>query len=363
MRLQAFTLETPVTVIDGFVSIVFSNSNPIKDRPSISAIEINFLKPHLAHSVTNGPYSATDVSNSGSSEVKVDGSFSHSHATGAEIVQWIWKEGSTTVGVGSAPTITLPVGIHTITLTVKDNFGNEATDTTTITVNPFGYPAIISINPLVGSVAGGEKITINGSGFGHLSSDVKVFLGWTEISGTAITILNQFTIELIAPPTTVAAPVAVRVQTPVGSSNSMMYTYQSSSPINFTSDVLTRAIASPTSTAFGPDGFLYVGTLYGTLARIQLDNSYTQVVSTVTSNVAPFRAILGIAFDPLQTSGLSDVFITTSFFFHGSPLSSGGQAINGNVKKISGANLDVITDIVTGLPVSDHDHGTFQSSC
>ena len=356
-RLQAFTLEAPATIIDGFVSIVFSSANPKMDSPSISAIEVNFLEPHLAHSVANGPYTATDVSNNGRAELKVDGSFAHSHATGAEIVQWIWKEGGTIIGVGSTPSMSLPVGIHTVTLTIKDNFGNEATDTTTITVNPFGYPAITSINPIVGSVAGGEKITIFGSGFNHLSSDVTVFLGWVELSGTAITILNQSTIELIAPPTTVAAPVAIKVQTPVGTSNSMMYTYQSSSPISFNSNVLTREIASPTSLAFGPDGLLYVGTLFGTLARIQLDSSYTQVVSTVTSVVAPYRAILGIAFDPLQTSGLSDVFITTSFFFHGSPLSSGGQAINGNVKKISGANLDVITDIVTGLPVSDHDHG------
>ena len=359
-RLQAFTLETPVTVIDGFVSIAFSNSNPKIDNPSVAAIEVNFLEPHLAHSVANGPYIATDVSNIGQSDVKVDGSFSHSHATGAEVVEWKWKIGATIVGVGSTPTLTLPVGNHVVTLTIKDNLGNEATDTATITVNPFGYPAITNINPLIGSVAGGEKITIYGSGFNHLSSQVKVFLGWVEMSGASLTIVDQFTIELIAPATTVAAPVAIKVQTPVGTSNSMAYSYQTSSPINFNSDVLTREIASPTSAAFGPDGFLYVGTLFGTLARIKLDGSYTQVVSSITSNVAPFRAILGIAFDPLQTSGLSDVFITTSFFFHGSPLSSGGQAMNGNVKKVSGANLDIITDIVTGLPVSDHDHGTFQ---
>jgi hypothetical protein len=48
----------------------------------------------------------------------------------------------------------------------------------------------------------------------------------------------------------------------------------------------------------------------------------------------------------MQTGGYSDAFITTSFFFHGKNTSSS-------------ANLDVITDIVTGLPVSDHDHGTF----
>jgi hypothetical protein len=33
-----------------------------------------------------------------------------------------------------------------------------------------------------------------------------------------------------------------------------------------------------------------------------------------------------------------------------------GGAINGKVSMVSGANLDQVTDIVVGLPVSDHDH-------
>jgi Malectin domain/IPT/TIG domain len=356
-RLEAFTLDMPVTVTDGFLSIAFSSVNPKKDSPKVSAIEVNFLEPHLAHSVSNGPYIATDISNIGSASLKVDGSFSHSHATGAEVVQWTWKEGSQVIGVGPTPTFTLSVGVHTITVTIVDNFSNTATDTTTVTVNPFGYPAITGIDPLVGKVAGGQKITIKGSGFNHAASAIKVNFGRVLLTGASVTVVDQFTIEVVSPTATVAAPVSIVIQTPLGTSNSQFYTYQSTSPINFTSDVLTRDISHPTSAAFGPDGRLYVGTLYGTLARIHLDDSFTQVLSTATAEVAPFRAILGIAFDPLQTSGIPDVFITTSFFFHGSPLSSGGLAINGNVKKVGGTNLDIITDIVTGLPVSDHDHG------
>lgn len=38
-------------------------------------------------------------------------------------------------------------------------------------------------------------------------------------------------------------------------------------------------------------------------------------------------------------------------------MNSGGKSINGNVLKISGTNLDEVVQIVSGLPVSDHDHG------
>ena len=357
-RLQAFTLEHPVIVTDGFVSIEIMNSVPKIDIPKLSGIEINFLQPHLAHSVANGPYITTDITNSGSATTKVDGSFSHSHGTGLEVVKWTWKEGSAVVGSGPSPNITLPVGQHVVTLTVEDNDENEATDTTTITVNPFGFPAISTIEPSSGSTAGGQVVTIKGSGFTFATSLMKVKFGVIELSNGSITVVDQFTIRVRSPPAVIGSPVSITVETPLAISNSATYTYLASSPIAFKTDVLTLGIAAPTSAAFGTDGRLYVGTLYGDLARLTLDDTFTKVTATVIARVAPFRAILGIAFNPLQTEGLSDVYITTSFFFHGEANSSSGNSINGNVKKVSGANLDVVVDIVTGLPVSDHDHGT-----
>jgi hypothetical protein len=357
-RLHAFTLETVAIISDGFVSLEFEYSNPRVDMPKLSGIEINFLQPHLAHSVSNGPYITTDVSNVGSAITQVDGSYSHSHGTGLEVVSWTWKEGSTVIGVGPTPKITLPVGEHTITLTVKDNGNNEGTDTTTLTVNPFGYPALLSVAPVSGSISGDQLVTIKGSGFKYSTAQTKVKFGHVELSGSAITIVDQFTIRLRSPPAVIGSPISITVETPLAISNAVIYTYEASSPITFTSDVLTLGIAAPCSVAFGPDGRLYVGTLYGKLARLTLDDTFTKVTSSVIADVAPFRAILGIAFDPIQTEGFSDVYITSSFFFHGESKSSSGQSINGSIKKVSGANLDVVVDIVTGLPVSDHDHGT-----
>ena len=358
-RLQAITLEAPVIITDGFVSIEMMDSIPKVDAAKLSGIEINFLQPHLAHSVANGPYISTDIYNQGSVATRVDGSFSHSHGTGLDVVAWTWKEGNTIVGVGPTPNITLPIGEHTITLTIADSNNNEATDTTTITVNPFGFPAVVSIAPDTGSISGGDLVTIKGSGFTYDASLTKVKFGIVELTGSLLTIVDQYTIVVRTPPTVIGAPVSVSVETPLSISNGVTYTYEASSPIAFTTNTLTLDIPKPTSSAFGPDGRLYVGTLLGTLVRLTLDETFTTVLSSVSADVAPYQAILGIAFNPLQTEGFSDVYITTSFFFHGDTASSSGNSINGKIKKISGANLDVIVDIVTGLPVSDHDHGTF----
>jgi hypothetical protein len=116
-----------------------------------------------------------------------------------------------------------------------------------------------------------------------------------ELTGTAITIVDAYTISVRSPLAAVGTPVSVSVDTPVGSSNPMLYMYQDTSPINFRSDVLTLDFPSVTCVAFGQDGFLYGGTLYGILARLKLDDIYTSVISSVVAQVAPYRPILGIA--------------------------------------------------------------------
>ena len=114
---------------------------------------------------------------------------------------------------------------------------------------------------------------------------------------------------------------------------------------------------------FGPYGKLYVGTLHGEIAKLTLNEDFTIVTSQVISTVVPNRAIMGLAFDPLDT-GISNppLYCTSNVFFHGETKCTSGLAINGKVDNVSGANLDLVVDIFTGLPVSDHDHGTFSTA-
>jgi hypothetical protein len=44
--------------------------------------------------------------------------------------------------------------------------------------------------------------------------------------------------------------------------------------------------------------------------------------------------------------------VSHSYLFHGDIVN-----YNGKVSAISGENLSIVEDVVTGLPVSDHDHG------
>lgn len=286
--LQAVKLVGPVVVTDGYLSIAFTFATPQRDNPKVSGIEVKLLKPHLAHAVSNGPYVAVDVNNDGLKNVSVDGSFSHTHAIGAFLVEYTWKEAATVLLHSAKATLPLSVGSHTISLTVKDSTNNTSTDLTTIVVNPFGYPSLLGLSPASGSITGGEKVIITGFGFTYLAAQTTVKFGLEELTGAAIQILDPNTIQVLSPLTIVGIQVAVSVRTPLAESNGITFTYVGASPIAFTYGIL-GAIDSPTAVKFGPDGKLYVGTIQGSLAKLTLNEDYTQVVNSVVSIVSQVR--------------------------------------------------------------------------
>jgi len=75
-----------------------------------------------------------DVDGDGSQGVTLNGSAS-SDPDGS-INSYVWEEGTVQIATGATPTISLAVGVHTITLTVTDNQGASATDALVVTVNP-----------------------------------------------------------------------------------------------------------------------------------------------------------------------------------------------------------------------------------
>lgn len=330
---------------------------PFQSVLPISAIEIKLLAPHLAHAVSNGPYSAVDIGDSGAAVVSVDGRFSHTHGVGLFLTKWIWKEGANILATEATTSFTLPVGVHDVALTVVDSGNNAHTDMTTITVLSSGYPDITGISPSSGSIVGSDQITITGSGFTYPAKQTIVHFGNVDLSGNAIQVINATTIQVLSPAFTVGAPVEVSVKTPRGTSTAVPFTYVAASPIAFLSAKLTD-FESPTAAVFGPDGKLYVGSLYGKLAKLTLNDDFTAVTSQVISMVANYRAILEIAFDPMDAGADNPpVYCTSSYFFHRDSNSSSGNSINGKVHKVSGGNLDNVVDVITGLPVADHDHG------
>ena len=355
--LTAFTIKTVKIVEDGAVSIKFTNANPVVGTPKINGIAIKLVSPHYAHSVSNGPYAVVDLSRSGVATVPVDGSNSHTHGPGLTLNQWIWKKGATVLAYGPTANLVLPVGQHSVSLTVIDSSGNEATEVTTVAVLPFGFPSITNLSPRSGYISGNEFITITGSGFTYSSSDTTVNFGQMNMTGTSLQVINPTTIVVQSPPISIGIPVSVTVQTPLGVSASETFTYIAASPIVFSSGKLID-FEGPTAAMFGPDKKLYIATLSGKIAKFTMNENFTKIINQVVSTVASNHAILGIAFDPLEADVTNpSVYCTASFFFHGESKSSSGAAINGRILKVSGANLDVVETVIQGLPVSDHDHG------
>jgi IPT/TIG domain len=351
---KAITIDFPVAVSDGLLTVQFMENIPRLDNAKVNGIEVQLIGPHFAHAVTGGPYSAVDTDGDGVAVVPVDGSESHTHAPDETLNSFIWKTGTSIIGAGEATTLSLLVGQHAVTLTVTDTGHDSNTATTTVTVLPQSYPALTSISPTSGSIAGGASVTISGS---SLQLATAVRFGTTLLTGTAIAVVNSTTITVVSPFSGVEVPAAVSVISPTAESNAITFSYIAAIPIQFAPFKLMD-IVDPTAVAFGPDSKLYVGTLSGQLAKITLNENFDTVIGSVVATINATRGIHGIAFDPLDSADTLNptVYISTSDIFHRQGNNSVGDAVNGKIQTVRGANLDQIADIVTGLPVSALDH-------
>jgi glucose/arabinose dehydrogenase len=358
---RAFSFDAITAVEDGILELEFLAS--VGDA-IVSAFQIHRLGPHLAHAVGGGPYVGVDVNKIGSALVPVDGSFSHTHGPGLVISGYSWRKGGTVLATGMKAFLKLAVGEHNVTLRVVDSGNNEAEDTFQVSVLAFGYPVLYQMSPASGNVGGGDVLMLAGVGFNFTENSTIVSFGSTLLTGPSqITVLSPTSILVLGTPASAfGVPVDVTVRTPIGLSNTQTFNYIAGVEIAFKSGEIFQPMM-PTRVAFGPDGKLYVSTYSGSIYKFTLNENY-QVVESVISNAIPlaypdpnhFRPVLGIAFDPTDTKSNPDVFVSHSTIFHGSSSAFRGAAINGKVSKLSGANLDNLTDIITGLPVSDRDH-------
>jgi hypothetical protein len=302
-------------------------------------------------------YFAVDKDENGSEVVRVDGSQSHTHGPGLTLTQFIWSEGSKILGNGEITSLTLSTGVHKVDLRVIDSGGNEDTFYTNITVLPGNFPEVTSVFPKTGQLAGGELVTINGTGFTNITG---VKFGVTLIPASSVTVLSKTQIRVLSPSSSFGVSVPISVITAVGESQAnpaASFRYIGTSDILFTINTLF-SFANPSTVAFGPDGKLYAGNTKGAIARFTMNEDYSAIVRMdVSATVASGRDILGIAFDPSDPNpSLPAVYFSSSKLFHGESRNSFGNAINGKISRATGANLDKVQDIVTGLPVSELDH-------
>lgn len=182
-------------------------------------------------------------------------------------------------------------------------------------------------------------------------------------------------IQMRVPEGVEGSTVEITVETAAGISNGIPFTYITNvfvcPVINFTEDSIKTStgveleIPDIAVLRYGPDGRLYLGSQKSEILVLALDKDL-QVTQTCTKNIAnggPRRWVLGIAFNP-KTTNLKMYFTSNTFNWQKFGLIPDFVTgwTNGKVQSVtlssptSCFNNDV-TDVVTGLPVSNHDHG------
>ena len=131
--------------------------------------------------------------------------------------------------------------------------------------------------------------------------------------------------------------------------------------ITFNQKTVASMIA-PTRGTWGPDGRLYVASYLGEINAYTFDDDYNvtnvEAISTLMSVSNP--NILGIAFNPFSTSEDPEIYVAHSLLYGngGEPFPETELSVySGQISVLSGSNFSTVTPLITGLPVSNHDHG------
>lgn len=116
-------------------------------------------------------------------------------------------------------------------------------------------------------------------------------------------------------------------------------------------DLTGYEVENPTAIVFGPDGRLYVSSLEGRIDALTLDGATVSAVENVTAE-AENGQILGLA---VRDEGGSPAVYFSENFINGA---SDGDPFPNRIVRIGGAGWDERSVVISGLPVSGHNHGT-----
>jgi len=218
-----------------------------------------------------------------------------------------------------------------------------------------------------------------------LPGEILTVLGSSFVNGAEV----KFGNKTASPVVSTATSIQVRVPTPTmnleilqitvitktGVSNGISFTYAMMSvpcqAVSFSETSLKKTdgtdykISDIAVIKYGPDGRLYLGSQRD-LIHVLTINKNLQVIKDCSKNVrrgGPRRWILGIAFKPKSTA-LKMYFTTNTFNWRKFNLIQdfGEGWTNGKIESVTLNDAtscfnDDVQDVVTGLPVTNHDHG------
>lgn len=241
-------------------------------------------------------------------------------------------------------------------------------------------PILAALSPTEGSDAGGTNVKVTGYG---LFQPLTVTFGDTSVTPTNT---NPTQFFVTSPPVS-ASTAAITATTTGGlSSNSLIFSYGSScDSVGFQETSMKQSNGNdidylnlPTCATLGGDGKIYMGTLAATVQVLGYDHETLTATShcyskplvdmKYTKNGVPAqRDALGIIFDPRDTTMSPYLSTATLFWFDKFRVdtSNKGAWRNGAVDRLkpgtdaSDSKVCLVYDkrIISGLPISNHDHG------
>jgi glucose/arabinose dehydrogenase len=111
-------------------------------------------------------------------------------------------------------------------------------------------------------------------------------------------------------------------------------------------------LTQPTALEIGPDGRLYIAELEGRIVAITLDESGHN--ATLIEEIAAadaFNQVLGMAFDP--TASTPTLYVANNFVN-----GTASSPFSNQIIRLSGQDFSDSEVVISGLPVSGHNHGT-----
>src|SRR5439155_12294954 len=159
----------------GDINVAWQDSTPGVSQILFSRMTGNIVtnRPPVADA---GMDQTVDSTGPGGTSVQLDGS--KSSDPDQDVLSFVWKdEAGNVVGTTAVVQLTLPVGMHTFTLTVTDPGGLSSMASTVITVVAVNHPpiAIASPNQTVESTGPGMRAVIyEGNTCDHPGDDMSI---------------------------------------------------------------------------------------------------------------------------------------------------------------------------------------------
>lgn len=367
------------------------NTVPIKETVN-SAPKPQYGEPYGTINF-NGPASLSKVKFSSNAfaircvffiDVKTVGSYSYTVAHNGPFA--LYFDGkvlskSSSAGQTNTPKKQFSVGLHSFQLhyfrpksqtpkLVLSQNGKVLPPNTIQHDSSITLPVIVKLSTSTSAPSGGGNIQIYGSGF---VNGVSVKFGNVE----ALNLISSDpgTVQVTVPPGKKST--FITVSTNAGDSNAFPFEYTAADtldqPVIFEKQLLLDKngnkykISFAVDVKYGPDGRLYIATTKGELHAVTVDKNFKAVTSCVRK-LSNIDSLLGIAFDPASPSLKMYFSVSVLYWkdYNILPFEEGWT--NGKIKSIewssdhledSGGNscAGEMKDVITGLPVSNHDHG------